>query len=290
MIIENIHAREILDSRGNPTIEVDVLLDEGTLGRAAVPSGASTGTHEAVELRDKDPARYGGKGVLQAVQSVNKVIMPELVGMMAWNQKSIDAALLALDGTPNKAKLGANAVLGVSLAVARAAAEAHNLPLYQYIGGVHACTLPVPMMNIINGGQHADNNVDIQEFMVLPVGAESFREGLRMGVETFHALGAVLKKQGHNTNVGDEGGFAPNLGSHAEALELIVRAIEQAGYRPGEDVGIALDAAASEFYKDGAYVLESEKQPRKSSDELTAFYGELAAKFPIISIEDVLGC
>ena len=288
MIIESIHAREILDSRGNPTVEVEVLLEDGSLGRAAVPSGASTGSHEAVELRDKDPGRYGGKGVLQAVGAVNETIMPELVGMLASEQQTVDAALIALDGTPNKGKLGANAILGVSLAVAKAAAEAHHLPLYQYIGGVHACTLPVPMMNILNGGQHADNNLDIQEFMVVPHGAASFREGLRMGVEIFHALRAVLRKKGLNTNVGDEGGFAPNLGSHAEALELILQAMEQAGYRPGEDVAIALDPAASEFYKDGTYTLAAETPPQRSAQEMIAYYGEMAAKFPIISIEDGL--
>jgi enolase len=288
MIIQTIHAREILDSRGNPTIEVDVLLEDGTLGRAAVPSGASTGTHEAVELRDGDKARYGGKGVQQAVRNVNEVIAPELVGSIASEQEGLDAALLALDGTPNKGKLGANALLGVSLATARAAAAAHELPLYQYIGGVSARTLPVPMMNILNGGQHADNNVDIQEFMVVPVGAASFREGVRMGAETFHALRAVLHKKGLNTNVGDEGGFAPDLGSNAEALEMIVQAIGQAGYRPGEDIAIALDAAASEFYKEGAYMMEAEEPPRKSVEELIAFYEALAGKFPIISIEDGL--
>ncbi|MCZ6557606.1 MAG: phosphopyruvate hydratase [SAR324 cluster bacterium] len=288
MIIETVHAREVLDSRGNPTVEVEVHLDDGAMGRALVPSGASTGKHEAVELRDKDAKRYGGKGVLQAVKFVNEKIMPELAGMVAHDQQAVDAALIALDGTPNKRKLGANAILGSSLATARAAAESHGLPLYQYIGGVSARTLPVPLMNILNGGQHADNNLDIQEFMVVPYGARTFREGLRMGIETFHALGAVLKKKGLNTNVGDEGGFAPNLSSHAEALELIMRAIEQAGYRPGEDVGIALDPAASEFYAKGKYTLASEKPPRKSADQMIEFYEGLSRKYPIVSIEDGL--
>ncbi|MCZ6628836.1 MAG: phosphopyruvate hydratase [SAR324 cluster bacterium] len=288
MIIETVHAREVLDSRGNPTVEVEVHLDDGAMGRALVPSGASTGKHEAVELRDKDAKRYGGKGVLQAVKCVNEKIMPELAGMVAHDQQAVDAALIALDGTPNKSKLGANAILGSSLATARAAAESHGLPLYQYIGGVSARTLPVPLMNILNGGQHADNNLDIQEFMVVPYGARTFREGLRMGIETFHALGAVLKKKGLNTNVGDEGGFAPNLSSHAEALELIMRAIEQAGYRPGEDVGIALDPAASEFYAKGKYTLASEKPPRKSADQMIEFYEGLSRKYPIVSIEDGL--
>ncbi|MCZ6730336.1 MAG: phosphopyruvate hydratase [SAR324 cluster bacterium] len=288
MIIETVHAREVLDSRGNPTVEVEVHLDDGAMGRALVPSGASTGKHEAVELRDKDAKRYGGKGVLQAVKFVNEKIMPELAGMVAHDQQAVDAALIALDGTPTKSKLGANAILGSSLATARAAAESHGLPLYQYIGGVSARTLPVPLMNILNGGQHADNNLDIQEFMVVPYGARTFREGLRMGIETFHALGAVLKKKGLNTNVGDEGGFAPNLSSHAEALELIMRAIEQAGYRPGEDVGIALDPAASEFYAKGKYTLASEKPPRKSADQMIEFYEGLSRKYPIVSIEDGL--
>ncbi len=288
MIIETIRAREILDSRGNPTIEVDVLLDDGTLGRAAVPSGASTGTHEAVELRDGDAGRYGGKGVLTAVANVNERIAPALMGAPAADQCGLDRMLIELDGTPNKAQLGANAILGVSLAVARAAAAAHELPLFQYIGGVSARTLPVPMMNILNGGQHADNNVDIQEFMVVPVGAETFREALRMGVETFHTLRAVLREKGLNTSVGDEGGFAPNLGSHAEALEMIVQAIERAGYRPGEDLAIALDPAASEFCKDGVYVMEAEQPPHKSAAELIAFFEAMAGQYPIISIEDGL--
>ena len=288
MNIETVHAREILDSRGNPTVEVEVQLEDGALGRAAVPSGASTGSHEAVELRDGEPGRFGGKGVLQAVRNVNETIRPALIGMMAHDQPALDAALIALDGTPNKGKLGANAILGTSLACAKAASESHGLPLFRYLGGVSARTLPVPLMNIINGGQHADNNVDFQEFMVVPYGAESFREGLRMGVETFHALRAVLKEKGLNTNVGDEGGFAPDLATHAEALELIMRAIEQAGYKPGEQVGIALDTAASEFHKDGTYTLAAESPPRKSAEELIAFYDELAGKYPIVSIEDGL--
>ena len=288
MLIESIHAREILDSRGNPTVEVDVTLEDGSLGRAAVPSGASTGVHEAVELRDEDPARYGGKGVLKAVENVNLVIAPELEGESAEQQTTLDNRLMALDGTPNKARLGANAILGVSLAAARAMAVYYGIPLYRYIGGLRARTLPMPMMNILNGGKHADNNVDIQEFMVVPVGADTFREALRMGAETFHALKKVLSGKGYNTNVGDEGGFAPNLGSNMEALELIVRAIEDTGRKPGEDLAIAMDPAASEFYHDGAYVLEAEGGARKDSGEMIAFYEEMAAKFPIVSIEDGL--
>ena len=288
MIIDSIQAREILDSRGNPTIEVEVELEDGSSGRAAVPSGASTGVHEAVELRDGDKGRYGGKGVLKAVQNVTEVIAPEVLGMLATDQLALDSALLTLDGSPNKGRLGANAILGVSLAVARAAAASVNLPLYQYLGGVHARTLPVPMMNIINGGVHADNTVDLQEFMVVPWGASTFREGLRMGVEVFHALRAVLKQNKHNTNVGDEGGFAPNLASNREALEFIMRAIEKAGYKPGEQVAIALDPAASEFYEQGFYVLEAEKPQRKSSAELVGFYSDLIRDFPIVSIEDGL--
>ena len=288
MLIESIHAREILDSRGNPTVEVDVTLEDGSLGRAAVPSGASTGVHEAVELRDEDPARYGGKGVLKAVENVNLIIAPELVGESAGEQTTLDKRLMALDGTPNKARLGANAILGVSLAAARAMAVYYGIPLYRYIGGLRARTLPVPMMNILNGGKHADNNVDIQEFMVVPLGADSFREALRMGAETFHALKKVLSAKGYNTNVGDEGGFAPNLGSNMEALELIMRAIEDTGREPGEEVAIAMDPAASEFYHDGAYVLEAEGGARKDSGEMIDFYEEMAAKFPIVSIEDGL--
>ncbi|PCI27790.1 MAG: phosphopyruvate hydratase [SAR324 cluster bacterium] len=283
-----VHAREILDSRGNPTIEVDVILVNGIIGRAAVPSGASTGAHEAVELRDGDESRYLGKGVSEAVANVNEIIAPEIEGMMVSEQAEIDYEMIALDGTENKAKLGANAILGVSLACAKAAAEAHGLPLYRYIGGVNACELPVPMMNILNGGSHADNNVDIQEFMIMPVGAPSFREALRMGAEIFHTLKSVLKARGLNTAVGDEGGFAPNLKSNEEALEVIMAAIVQAGYKPGEDVKIALDSAASEFYKDGKYVLSAEASPEKSGEEMIAFYEDLVSKYPIISIEDGL--
>jgi enolase len=288
MYIETIHAREILDSRGNPTVEVEVSLEDGSQGRAAVPSGASTGAHEAVELRDGDKSRYGGKGVLKAVQFVNETIAPELEGEPVFNQLSLDAVLLSLDGTPNKARLGANAILGVSLACARVAAMAFDLPLFRYIGGVYARTLPVPMMNILNGGKHADNNVDIQEFMAVPLGADTFSEALRMGVETFHALRKVLVEKGLNTNVGDEGGFAPSLGSNHEALELVLRAIEASGRRPGEDVAIALDPAASEFYHDGVYVLEAEGNARKSSEEMVDFYEDLVKRFPIVSIEDGL--
>ena len=288
MLIESVRAREILDSRGNPTIEVDVLLEDGTVGRAAVPSGASTGVHEAVELRDGDSARYGGKGVLKAVQFVNETIAHELEGQSAGEQLELDATLVALDGTPNKGRLGANAILGVSLAAARAAAAYYGLPLYRYVGGIYARTLPVPLMNIINGGKHADNNVDIQEFMVVPLGAETYREALRMGVETFHALRNVLSEKGLNTNVGDEGGFAPSLGSNIEALDLILRAIEGAGRRPGEEIAIALDPAASEFHSDGTYLLQAEGGARKSAEEMIAFYESLLERFPIVSIEDGL--
>ena len=288
MLIESVRAREILDSRGNPTIEVDVRLEDGAFGCAAVPSGASTGVHEAVELRDGDRTRYGGKGVLKAVQFVNETIAPELEGQSAGEQLELDAMLGALDGTPNKGRLGANAILGVSLAAARAAAAYYGMPLYRYVGGIYARTLPVPLMNIINGGKHADNNVDIQEFMVVPLGAETYREALRMGVETFHALRNVLSEKGLNTNVGDEGGFAPSLGSNIEALELILRAIESAGRRPGEEIAIALDPAASEFHSDGTYLLQAEGGARKSADEMIAFYESLLERFPIVSIEDGL--
>ena len=288
MKIEAIAAREILDSRGNPTIEVEVKLADGTVGRAAVPSGASTGIHEAVELRDNDPGRYGGKGVLTAVRHVGETIAPALRGMEAGDQGALDAALLKLDGTPNKGRLGANALLGVSLAAARAEASHRGQSLFRFIGGEAARTLPVPQMNILNGGRHADNNVDIQEFMVVPCGGGSFREGLRMGVETFHALRSVLQQKGLNTNVGDEGGFAPSLGSNSEALELIMVAIEKAGYRPGEQVFIALDAAASEFFRDGKYVLEAEGGAPRNAAEMISFYGDLCKRFPIISIEDGL--
>jgi enolase len=286
--ITGITAREILDSRGNPTVEVDVYLNCGVMGRAAVPSGASTGENEALELRDKDPKRYLGKGVTKAVRNVNDVIAPELMGMDALEQRRVDRLMMTLDGTPTKANLGANAILGVSLAVARAAAEALDQPLYKYIGGVNAHTLPVPMMNILNGGQHADNNVDVQEFMAMPVGAKTFKEALRMGAEVFHALKKVLKDKGLNTSVGDEGGFAPNLESNVEAIEVILKAVKAAGYKAGKDVFIALDPAASEFYdaKKKKYVLGAEKEPEKSSDSMVSFWKEWVDKYPIISIED----
>lgn len=285
--IADIFAREIIDSRGNPTVEVDVVLEDGSMGRAAVPSGASTGAYEAVELRDKDEKRYLGKGVQEAVDNVNNQIYPELVGSEALDQVGIDELLLEMDGTPNKSKLGANAILGVSLAVAKAAAESVGLPLYRYIGGVNAKELPVPMMNILNGGEHADNNVDIQEFMIMPVGAPNFSEALRMGVEVFHSLKAVLQGKGLNTAVGDEGGFAPNLKSNEEALEVIMEAIQRAGYEPGKDVMLALDVAASELYKEGKYVLEGEGVTR-TSQEMIQYLAQLTSKYPIISIEDGL--
>ncbi|MFN3429199.1 MAG: phosphopyruvate hydratase [Candidatus Sericytochromatia bacterium] len=285
-IIEEIYAREILDSRGNPTIEVDVYLTGGAMGRAAVPSGASTGAHEAVELRDGE-ARYLGKGVTQAVDNVNEILAAELIGMDAMDQVGIDMAMIELDGTPNKAKLGANAILGVSLAVAKAAANQLELPLYRYLGGTNARTLPVPMMNIINGGAHADNPIDIQEFMVMPVGAKTFAEGLRMGAEIFHHLKKVLKKKGLNTGVGDEGGFAPAIATADEALATICSAIEEAGYHPGGDVMLALDVAATEFYKDGKYVMEGEGKTF-STEEMIDYLENLARKFPILSIEDGL--
>jgi enolase len=286
--IHAVHAREILDSRGNPTLEAEVTLESGATGRMAVPSGASTGSHEAVELRDGDKKRYLGKGVLTAVAHVNTVIAEALIGTDAGDQEAVDALLIALDGTENKAKLGANALLGVSGACARAAASAHGLPLYRYLGGTAARTLPVPMMNILNGGSHADNNVDFQEFMIVPRGAESFREGLRMGAEVFHALRGVLKAKGLNTAVGDEGGFAPDLGSNEEAITVILTAIEKAGYRAGEDVFLALDVAASEFFKDGVYTLEGEGNRKCSSADMVALYATWADKYPIVSIEDGL--
>lgn len=282
--IEHIQARQILDSRGNPTIEVDVALSGGAVGRAAVPSGASTGMWEAIELRDEDCSRYCGKGVLQAVDNVNDIIAKELVDMDASNQYEIDRTMIELDGTENKAKLGANAILGVSLACAKASAIALDLPLYRYVGGINATTLPVPLMNIINGGAHADNNVDIQEFMIAPVGACCFAEALRMGTETFHALKSVLKAKGYATSVGDEGGFAPNLSSNEEALEVILTAIEKAGYTTNE-IKLALDVASSEFYKDGKYVLAGEGKTL-SKDEMVGFLKNLSDKYPIISIED----
>ncbi|SHI51360.1 enolase [Malonomonas rubra DSM 5091] len=286
--IIDIYAREILDSRGNPTVEVEVALETGVIGRAAVPSGASTGEREALELRDGDKARYLGKGVLKAVSHVNEVIAAELIGWEASDQIGIDKKLLALDGTDFKSKLGANALLGVSMACAKAAAEDAGLPLYQYIGGSNAKELPLPMMNILNGGEHADNNVDIQEFMIMPAGADSFKEALRMGAEIFHALKKVLKDKGYNTAVGDEGGFAPDLKSNEEALEVIMEAIKAAGYKPGEEVVLALDVAASELYKNGTYILENEAQPKKSAADMVEFYEGLVSKYPIISIEDGL--
>lgn len=286
MIID-VYAREILDSRGNPTVEVDVTLEDGTFGRAQVPSGASTGAYEAVELRDGDKARYLGKGVLQAVKNVNEVIAPEIVGLDATAQVEIDNLMLALDGTPNKSKLGANAILGVSMAVAKAAAKALKLPLYKYLGGVNAKELPVPMMNILNGGEHADNNVDIQEFMIMPVGATSFREALRMNTEIYHQLKSVLKAKGLSTAIGDEGGFAPNLASNEDAIKVILEATEKAGYVAGKDIMIALDVAATEIYKDGKYHLEGEGVV-KTSEEMVAYYEMLVNKYPIVSIEDGL--
>ena len=283
--IEAVNAREILDSRGNPTVEVEVVLDDGTYKRASVPSGASTGAFEAVEKRDGDKGRYLGKGVEQAVEAVNEIIAPEIIGMDANDQRALDALLIDLDGTDNKGKLGANAILGVSLAVAHAAAESAGLPLYHYIGGPNAHILPVPMMNILNGGSHADSNVDIQEFMIAPIGAETFKEALRWGAEVYHTLKSVLKERGLATGLGDEGGFAPNLDSNAEALDLIVEAIERAGYTPGKDFGLALDVAATEFFENGSYKFEG---GTKSSDEMIAYYEELGEKYPLVSIEDPL--
>ena len=286
--IKKVFAREILDSRGNPTIEVDVILKSGTLGRAAVPSGASTGSREAIELRDGDPQRYSGKGVSRAVANVNDTIASALLGAEAADQEAIDARLCSLDGTENKERLGANAILGVSLAVARASAHSVGLPLYRYLGGVDARLLPVPMFNVLNGGVHADNSVDLQEFMIAPVGAPSFCEALRMGAETYHALKATLKEKGYGTAVGDEGGFAPNLKANVEAVECILHAIERAGLRPGEDIVLALDPAASEFFDDGVYVFRKSDQSRRSAAEMIAFYEEWVRQFPILSIEDGL--
>lgn len=285
-IISEIYAREVLDSRGNPTVEVEVYLESGARGRAIVPSGASTGAYEAVELRDKE-SRYLGKGVLKAVQNVNEVIAPEIIGMDALDQIGIDQAMIELDGTPNKGKLGANAILGVSLAVAHAAANALDVPLYVYLGGFNAKTLPVPMMNIVNGGKHADNTIDFQEFMIMPVGAETFSEALRMGTEVFHHLKAVLKEKGLNTAVGDEGGFAPNLRSSEEAIETILEAVQKAGYQPGKDIFIAMDCASTELYKDGVYHFAGEGITR-TTDELIDYLESLVEKYPIISIEDGL--
>jgi enolase len=286
--IEFVHAREILDSRGNPTIEVDVGLQGGVFGRAAVPSGASTGVHEAIELRDGDKDRFLGMGVKKAIENVISVIAPEIQDMDAVEQVYIDRLMVQLDGTPNKSNLGANAILGVSLAVARAAAEALELSFFQHIGGVASYTLPVPMMNVLNGGSHADNNVDLQEFMIMPVGAASFSEAVRMGAETFHAMKKYLKKKGYSTAVGDEGGFAPNLKSNREAIEVCLEGITQAGYKPGVDIALALDPAASEFFKDGKYMLLAEEKKELSSDEMVAFYADWVGQYPIISIEDGL--
>ena len=287
-LITEVLGREIIDSRGNPTVEVDVFLESGFMGRAAVPSGASTGTHEALELRDKDAKRYLGKGVQKAVTHVQRIITPKLLGMDVLNQKRIDEAMLRLDGTSNKKRLGANAILAVSLACAKAAADYLGIPLYEYLGGLSAVEIPLPMMNILNGGAHADNNVDLQECMILPVGARSFREALRMGVEVFQHLKAVLKAKGYKASVGDEGGFAPDLKSNEEAFSLILEAIRKAGYRPGKDIGLGIDAAASEFYKNGSYFLKAEKRAKRTSSEMIDFYEGLVKKFPILSIEDGL--
>ncbi len=286
--IREIKARQILDSRGNPTVEVDVLLQSGARGRAAVPSGASTGEKEAIELRDGDKKRWMGKGVTRAVANVGALIAPKVTGMDALDQAGVDRTMIELDGTKTKGRLGANAILGVSLAVARAAANESGQPLYRYLGGPGARVLPVPMMNIINGGAHADNRLDLQEFMIMPVGATKFSEALRMATEVFHTLKALLKKKGLNTAVGDEGGFAPDLKSNEEALSLIMKAIEGAGYKPGKDIALALDAAASEFYKKGAYYLEAEKKPKRSSDDMIAYYTKMVDGYPILSIEDGL--
>ena len=284
--ISQIHARQIFDSRGNPTVEVDVTLDSGVMGRAAVPSGASTGKHEAVEMRDEDSTQYMGKGVLKAVDNVNSRIAEELVGFSVYEQALLDKIMLEMDGTPNKANLGANAILGVSLAAARAAALDANMPLYRYVGGVGASTMPVPMMNILNGGSHADNSIDFQEFMIMPVGASSFTEAMRWGSEIFHTLKGVLKKQGLSTNVGDEGGFAPNIKSNEEAIKVVLQAIEVAGYRPGEDVMIAMDAAVSEFYSDGMYHFKKSTGDKLTSSQMADYWADWVSKYPIISIED----
>jgi enolase len=286
--IKKIWAREILDSRGNPTVEVDVILDSGKMGRAAVPSGASTGEHEAVELRDNDKSRYMGKGTLKAVANVNNVIAPELIGKDPLKQSAIDKRMIEIDGTENKSKLGANAILGVSIATAKAGAQVIGLPLYKYIGGEDVNMLPVPMMNILNGGAHADNNVDLQEFMIFPLGAKNFSEALRMGSEVFHNLKSILKKKKLSTAVGDEGGFAPDLSSNKEALEVIVEAIAQAGYKPGKDIFICLDPASSSFYENGKYVLKAEKKRDNSSNDMIEFYSKFVDEFPIVSIEDGL--
>ena len=286
--IIKVTGREIIDSRGNPTVEVEVLLRSGVTGRASVPSGASTGSHEALELRDKDPKRYLGRGVQKAVRNIHRVIGPKLLEMDVLDQEGIDTAMLQWDGTPNKTRLGANAILGVSLACVKAAANHLDVPLYQHLGGISANRLPLPLMNILNGGVHADNNLDLQEFMVLPIGARSFKEALRMGVEVFHYLKAVLKGKGYKTSVGDEGGFAPDLHSNEEAFSLLLDAIKKAGYRPGKDAAIAIDAAATEFYRNGSYFLKAEKKAKKSSSEMINYYEALIKKFPIFSIEDGL--
>ena len=285
-LIEWVHGREVLDSRGNPTVEAEVVLESGVTGWAAVPSGASTGTHEAVELRDGDPRRYLGKGVLRAVENIEKVIAPALQGRDAAEQSVLDRRMIELDGTPNKSHLGANAILAVSMAMARAVADALDLPLYRYLGGVGASLLPVPMMNIINGGAHSDNNVDFQEFMIVPLKAPRFAEALRMGVETFHHLKKVLAKKGYSTAVGDEGGFAPNLRSNTEALEQILEAIQAAGYRPGEDIALALDPASSEFFEDGKYVFKKSDKSARSPEQMVEFYADWVRQYPIVSIED----
>jgi len=289
MQIESIKAREVLDSRGNPTVEVDCLLEGGIRGRSIVPSGASTGEHEALELRDGDKKRYLGKGVLKAIHNVNSVIAPALTGQDATLQSHIDQVMISMDGTKNKSKLGANAMLGASMAVARAAAQSHGLPLFRYIGGVKASVLPVPMMNIVNGGAHADNNVDLQEFMIMPIGAPTMPEAIRMGAEVFHHLKKILHDSGHGTAVGDEGGFAPNLKSNQEAIELILKAIEAAGYKPGDEIALALDAASSEFYdKHGKYIFKKSDKSTKTADEMVQLYAEWVNKYPIVSIEDGL--
>jgi len=287
-IIAEIIGREILDSRGNPTVEVEVLLESGITGRASVPSGASTGSHEALELRDKDPKRYLGRGVQKAVRNIHRVIAPKLVGMDVLDQRGIDTAMLQWDGTPNKIRLGANALLGVSLACAKAAANHLGIPLYRNIGGLSAKCLPLPQMNILNGGAHADNNLDLQEFMILPIGAKTFREALRMGVEVFHHLKSILKEKGYYTSVGDEGGFAPNLHSNEEAFSLILEAIKKSSYRPGKDVGLGIDAAATEFHRNRSYFLKAEKKPKRTFTEMIDYYEALVKKFPILSIEDGL--
>lgn len=284
----SVHGRQILDSRGNPTVEVEAVLETGASGRAQVPSGASTGEKEAIELRDGDKKHFLGKGVTKAVANINNVIQKKIIGMESYEQRAVDYAMIELDGTKNKSQLGANAILGVSLAIAKASALELDLPLYRYLGGCNAHLLPVPMMNILNGGAHADNNVDIQEFMIMPLGAGTFSQALQMGAEVFHNLKSVLKAKGYNTAVGDEGGFAPNLGSNAEAMELIVQAIEKAGYSAGEDICLAIDSAASSFYKDGSYSMTAESNPIKTADEMIDFYEDLVNRYPVVSIEDGL--